>query len=421
MEVTPLKWKPLFAVLLGLLMVGVTAGSASAIKSPINDTSLSFGTLKGFYDPDPTIVTKTPKKITKNVVGTFKLDLHKMDILIFNGKNKIFARKNVSILKSKYFDGYVILFNNSEKDTLFALQGNVYKNGTIELFLKDSNGGAYVLKTTNMKLVKTLNSMNLPTANIDKNYWLPLVVPPKIKVLKPRDSEVTVLGGTNSVIRSDDEFILVTYQWLEPYEEQWYIQVRCVFEGPTNMEYYGDYKVGIEIVDEGKYIDRGTSFALVSMGTPLTLGSYNDPIEIGITAPWTSAVHDRIYRIDDKIYVPQSSYSSLLKWGFDLLTWYMGIPNPLSIIPDSEAPLPLTFEIYPGEESNSFRFIFDKVELHDAGNRMSVEGIIIEYQEGDGGTEPIYAFYKVPVYWEYVYSTKITTINTDIPIYVTHW
>ncbi|WP_297475601.1 hypothetical protein [Thermococcus sp.] len=36
-EVEPVKWKPLFAVLLGLLMVGVTAGSAMAkpISSPI--------------------------------------------------------------------------------------------------------------------------------------------------------------------------------------------------------------------------------------------------------------------------------------------------------------------------------------------------------------------------------------------------
>lgn len=32
-EVNPMKWKPLFAVLLGLLMVGVTAGNAAAIPS----------------------------------------------------------------------------------------------------------------------------------------------------------------------------------------------------------------------------------------------------------------------------------------------------------------------------------------------------------------------------------------------------
>ncbi|ALV61797.1 hypothetical protein ADU37_CDS00980 [Thermococcus sp. 2319x1] len=77
-----MKWKPLFAVIIGLLMVGTTAGSASAIEFPINDTSLSFGILRGFYDPDPNIVTKTPEKITKNVVGMFKLDLYTMDIPI---------------------------------------------------------------------------------------------------------------------------------------------------------------------------------------------------------------------------------------------------------------------------------------------------------------------------------------------------
>jgi len=417
-----MKWKPLIAILLGLLMIGVTAGSASAIEFPINDTSLSFGILRGFYDPDPNIVTKTSERITKNVVGMFKLDLYTMDIIIFNGKNRLSGRKKISILKSKYFDGYVILFNNSKKDILFALQGNVYKNGTIELFLKDSNGGVYALKTTNMELVRILDSMNLPTADIDKNYWLPLVTSPKVKILKPRESEVIALGGTESVIRNDDEFIIVTYQWVEPYEEQWYIWVRCIFEGPTNINDYGDYKVAIKIVDEGKYIDRGTSFALVSMGTPLTLGNYNDPIEIGITAPWTSTVHDRVYRIAGPIDIPpQPSSPNLLKWGFDLLAWYIGVPNPLSlIIPDSEAPLPLQFHIFPGEESNSFRFIFDNVELSDAGDRINVEGVIIEYQEGDGGIAPVYAFYKVPVYWEYIYATKVRTINTNIPIYVTH-
>jgi len=347
-----MKWKPLIAILLGLLMIGVTAGSASAIEFPINDTSLSFGILRGFYDPDPNIVTKTSERITKNVVGMFKLDLYTMDIIIFNGKNRLSGRKKISILKSKYFDGYVILFNNSKKDILFALQGNVYKNGTIELFLKDSNGGVYALKTTNMELVRILDSMNLPTADIDKNYWLPLVTSPKVKILKPRESEVIALGGTESVIRNDDEFIIVTYQWVEPYEEQWYIWVRCIFEGPTNINDYGDYKVAIKIVDEGKYIDRGTSFALVSMGTPLTLGNYNDPIEIGITAPWTSTVHDRVYRIAGPIDIPpQPSSPNLLKWGFDLLAWYIGVPNPLSlIIPDSEA-LFLCSSIYSPERS----------------------------------------------------------------------
>ncbi|WP_158306787.1 hypothetical protein [Pyrococcus yayanosii] len=36
-----MKWRPLVAVLLGLLMVGVTAGSAMA--APINDTYSSHG------------------------------------------------------------------------------------------------------------------------------------------------------------------------------------------------------------------------------------------------------------------------------------------------------------------------------------------------------------------------------------------
>lgn len=128
------------------------------------------------------------------------------------------------------------------------------------------------------------------------------------------------------MIRSDDEFIIVTYQWVEPYEEQWYIWVRCIFEGPTNINDYGDYKVAIKIVDEGKYIDRGTSFSLVSMGTPLTLGNYNDPIEIGIAAPWTSTVYDWVYRIAGPIDIPpQPSSPNSLKWGFGLLTWYIGL------------------------------------------------------------------------------------------------
>ncbi len=58
--------------------------------------------------------------------------------------------------------------------------------------------------------------------------------------------------------------------------------------------------------------------------------------------------------------------------------------------------------------------------MSDAGDRINVEGVIIEYQEGDGGMAPVYTFYKVPVYWEYIYATKVRAINTNIPIYVTH-
>ncbi len=420
-----MKWKPLFVVLLGLLMVGVTARSATALKVPSKSQGITI-IAKGLYDPTPSINTKSYSskniEIKKNVTGLIRLGTDTISVIILNGKSRLFVKKRFSVFRSKYFKGYVLLVNNSKKDKATILQGNVYDDGKVEIFIKDVKGGLYALSTTNEYAPKLFKSMNLPVVDIDKNYWLPLVVSPKIKILKLNSTGVNVLGGTGSDVVRDDEYVIVSYQWVNPYEEQWYIHVGYAFEGPTYINDYGDYKVAVKILDEGKYIDRGTSFALISMGTPLELGNYNDPIEIGLTAPWTNTIHDRIYRIGGPIDVPsQPSSPNLLKWALSLLSWYFGVPDPISdLVPDSQASLPLQFPIYPGTESNSFKFVFSHGALSYKGDHIDVEGIIIEYHDGNGGTMPIYVFYNVPVYWNYIYATKVTTLTKKMSLQVTH-
>ncbi|WP_297507128.1 hypothetical protein [Thermococcus sp.] len=404
-------------------MIGVTAGSTAAMELPLKNQCVTT-TARGLYDPSPgTKLYSTGIEINKNVTGLIRLNTNTISVIILNGKSRLFIKKRFSVFRSRYFDGYVLLVNNSKKDKVTILQGNVYDDGKVEIFIKDTKGGVYALSTINEYAPRLFKSMNIPAVDIDKNYWLPLAVSPKIKILKLGSStRMNVLGGTRSDVVRDDEYVIVSYQGINPYEEQWYIHIGYAFEGPTYIKDYGDYKVAVKILDEGKYIDRGTSFALISMGTPLELGNYNDPIEIGLTAPWTNAIHDRIYRIGGPIDVPsQPSSPNLLKWALSLLSWYFGVPDPISdLVPDSQASLPLQFPIYPGTESNSFKFVFSHGALLRKGNHIDVEGIIIEYHDGKGGTMPIYVVYKVPVYWNYIYATKVTTLTKKMSLQVTH-
>jgi len=432
-EANILKGKPLLAVLLGLLMVGVTAGSAEAIKIEGTMPLKASMDLHGIYDPNPNSkvgTTITTHHRLDRITGIFKITSNTANILIWNGKKMISTRKRISIFRSRYFDGYVILFNNSNTDDkILALQGNIYTNGTIEIFLADRNGGVYALNAYDKKLSQSLSAINLPMVELDKNDWLPLVVTPEIKVMRVSSPEIIPMGGTESRVVNSDNIIIVRAQWLEPYEEQWYIKVRCSFEGPTLLRDYGDYKVAIRILDEGKYIDRGTSFVLKSMETPLQLGTFRpdkDSIEVGLTAPWNSAIHDRVYRVSGPVLAPRPSASleQFILWTLDLLSWAFDIPNPMSLIPDHQSELS-NFYIPPGDESNSFKFVYKSVKISRINEYLDTEGIIIEYQSGTGGTSPIYVFYRVPVYWEYPpgsgFVEKLYTINERISLTVTHW
>lgn len=84
MEMNVMKWKPLFAVLLGLLMVGVTAGSAAATSTPLKDSHARVVVMKNFKTK---LLVDTPTRqvfIFGDILVDYKTNGSAAKILITN-------------------------------------------------------------------------------------------------------------------------------------------------------------------------------------------------------------------------------------------------------------------------------------------------------------------------------------------------
>ncbi len=55
---------------------------------------------------------------------------------------------------------------------MLGLQGNIYKNGTIFLFLKDKQGGLLFIQMYNPGIPLKLSKLSISSENIDENEWL---------------------------------------------------------------------------------------------------------------------------------------------------------------------------------------------------------------------------------------------------------
>lgn len=158
-----MKWKGLVAV---PLMIGVTAGGASAGLSNPSSGRSKFMVLIGVYDPAP-----QHESVTYSASGKLRLNLDNQRAygwIIYNGR-RVQVSWKYKVIKSSDFKGYTMLPASRARE-LNMLEVVAYTNGTVWVFVKDLNGGLIAIKGISRELVNTLDHAQVAT-RIRKPNW----------------------------------------------------------------------------------------------------------------------------------------------------------------------------------------------------------------------------------------------------------
>jgi len=297
-EVNHVKWKPLFAVLLGLLMAGMTAGSAMA--EPVNSSSGSFGhlLLRGVYDPAPGGSDSVLHKALGEL--SFSLVEHRISgWIVYNGRRASVSWK-YNLFKSADFGGYA-LFQDDGLPGLRCLEVVIYANGTIWVFAKDPNGGLIALKGNSQDLFKAFSHIHAPVSHVSDRDWLWNVLPPHVEKREVPLSHTyqyrpsVMSSSQTSTTQKTFEYEYTVGWWI--FKSTLYIDVVLELHGPTNLYNNGMYGFDIRILDEGE-ISNGQKH---SKSTPLFVGedgtSLTKPVEVGIVVPHSTSLSLEIQKI----------------------------------------------------------------------------------------------------------------------------
>ncbi|GAB6102680.1 hypothetical protein JCM16138_19030 [Thermococcus atlanticus] len=400
-----MKWKPLFAVLLGLLMVGVTAGSASAGLSNLPSGKVGHVALNGVYDPTP----KNGNGVTYGASGKLEFDLNNHRLygwIAYNGRRvPIFWRYNV--IKSTDFDGYAMFPASSRAGRLNVLELVVYANGTVWLFARDSNGGLVALKGISRELINALNCAQVSTSSVSDKEWLWMIFTPHVEKreipvppisLHP-DRVGTMSAPETSTSQETFEYIYTVGWWI--FKSTLYIDVALELHGPTILKDNGMYGFDIRILDEGE-ISNGQKH---SKFTPLFVGddgtSLTEPVEVGIVVPHASSLSLEIQKIFFDYVGDVVPSLGKIGLGWDILTAPFdgsGI-NPINAVSlfTSTEPKVLYDKFPPAHPPNVLHAAYRNIRISSKSQWLG--GDVYVQRAGGSGLGAIRVYFKAPVYY----------------------
>jgi len=405
LEVDLVRWKPLLAVLLGLLMVGMTAGSASA--GPSNFPSWKVGpvALNGVYDPTP----KNGSNVTYEASGKLEFDLNNHRLygwISYNGR-RVPVSWRYTVIKSMDFDGYAMFPASSRSRGLNVLELVVYANGTVWLFAKDSNGGLVALKGISRELVNALNRVQVPTSSVSDKEWLWMIFTPHVEKreipvplisLHP-DRVRTMSAPETSTSQKTFEYTYTVGWWI--FKSTLYIDVALELHGPTILEDNGMYGFDIMILDEGE-ISNGQKH---SKSTPLFVGddgtSLTSPVEVGIVVPYSSSLSLEIQKVFFDYIGTTTPSLDKIGLGWDILTVPFdgsGI-NPINAVSlfTSTEPKVLYDKFPPAHPPNVLHASYENIRISSKSQWMG-GNVYVQRAKGSGwGAIKIY--FKAPVYY----------------------
>ncbi|AIU69041.1 hypothetical protein TEU_01070 [Thermococcus eurythermalis] len=410
-----MRWKPLLAVLLGLLMVGVTAGSAMAVE--INNDSKHLSgivlVLKGRYYPHSWKGNYT-KSSPAQTVARFNMRTHELTAIFMYEQTMEPTRYKVRILKSHLFNGYALLpIGSSQKhNNIHLLEIIVYDNGTIQIFAKDHKGNLIALSGYSRSLIRGLHLSQFPSEDIPDNLWIMSVTPiinGTTKIVKVPTDYSTMATRSTSVSK------VIEYQYTAKaahWNVTFYITFKLYMYGPTSLDNYGKYRVSVSVLDKGVYYNKKH---VHHNGVPLSIGNIK-PIEIGFIVPNDDNIKDRIISTQFSYHSP-SDILSKLAVGWDLL---VGGFNPITVVdtffnikPDVKLDLRHT-----DEPPNAIHVKFENVPLWSPEDY--VEGLFEVDHSSGVGSGTITTFFAVPLYYKQGKFHYIETIKDKLKITAEH-
>lgn len=414
------KWKGLGAIMIGLLVV-------SSSLSITRAKSFSFDSKAvGIYDPHPVFGDDLRDAVP--LLAELYVDVHKgagyLKGTVFMANKTFPIKKRFSLIQSKAFDGYTMIFNNNPNDKLMGLQGNIYKNGTVFLFFEDKRGGLLFIQMYDLDIVSNISKLDIPRKNIDENEWLwklgsTLVKTKIIKNLKiSAPHAYRVFPPTPNPDWTSSTFVT---KWFEVgwwrFKTKYFITLELRVHGPPYITHTSPqriYQVEVKIHDEGTKSK--------SEETPLLIGDIAqfgpEAVEMGMVVPEC----DRII----EIYGHTASRYAItlgdvgLSFGFAL--------GPTSLDPITAISLVLSGglheEIEPTHPVNAVHIKYNDMYALHPGEYIGTKDIVVEYQyQQYSGVKPLKVKFKVPVYYQLSASQglrKVGVIEGEVYHYVNH-
>jgi len=412
-----MRWKSVFAVLLGLLMVGVTAGSAAAvgINNDLKHLSGVVLVLEGKYYPYSWKGDYTKPLLTQTVVR-FNMQTHELTAIVMYKYNIDTLRCKFKILKSSLFEGYVLLpTNNSQKhNQIHILEIVVYNNGTTHIFAKDPKGNLIILSGYSRSLIRSLHLSQAPSAKIPDKLWIMSITPPingiaTTKIVEA-PTEYTIMATHSTSVSKviEYQYTVKVVRWRITF----YITFKLYMYGPTWLDNYGKYLVSVSILDKGIYYNKKH---IHHNGVPLSIGNIN-PVEIGFVVPNNNNIKDDVITTQFSCTSPPDIFSKLAV-GWDIL---VGEFNPITVVTTFFNVKPnakLDFR-HSDKPPNAIHGKFKNVPLWSPGDY--VKGLFdVEHSSGVGrGT--ITAFFVIPLYYKQCKFHHIDTIRDQLKITAEH-
>ncbi|WP_324735187.1 hypothetical protein VFC49_08520 [Thermococcus sp. SY098] len=422
-----MRRRAIFVLLLSLLMFGgALSNSVYAKPSFIPKISVTKFVL-GIYDPNPTM--NDDLRDARKTFAILRIQGNKLTGFLFYGLKVRRISKNIRIVESEYFDGYVILFDSKDTENgIIGLQGNIYKNGTVWIFLQEiGKKNIIALSFEDKQLVERLSKMKLPKEKIDDISWSFKIVPPKINIHEiASGKEIILMGGVQQRCSYSTKAVYITSSWPTNSPTTYYIKVQAKFCGPTILKSTDEYKVIVKNLDEGRIVSYGTSYREISGDTAFEIrGSPSRPIDIKVTVPYKDSpneVQDLIIRVSGSIVnFGYSEVSWAIKWAADLITWALNLPPIPTKATQGPTFPPIIIE--GGEEKNTLAVAYNNLNIGVPGQFLQIEGIVIRYNNGPSYdiTRKFYALYNVPVYYGPSSNpSHVADVETQCSLRVTH-
>jgi hypothetical protein len=399
-----MRCRAIFVLLLSLLMFGgVFSNSAYAKPSVISKISVTKFVL-GIYDPNP--IMSDDLRDARNTFAILRIQGNKLSGFLFYDWKLKRISKNIRIVESEYFDGYVILFDSKDtKNSIIGLQGNIYKNGTVWIFLQEiGKKDLIALSFEDKQLVEKLLKMKLPKERIDDISWSFKIVPPKINIREIASSrEIILMGGVQQRCSYSTKAVYITSSWPTNSPTTYYIKVQAKFCGPTILKSTDEYKVIVKNLDEGRIVSYGTSYREVSGDTAFEIRGSSRPIDIKVTVPYKDSpneIQDLIIRVSGSIVnFGYNEVSWAIKWAADLITWALDLPPIPTKATQGPTFPPIIIE--GGEAKNTLAVAYNNLNIGVPGQFLQIEGIVIRYNKGPSYdiTKKFYALYNIPIYY----------------------